>query len=65
MREGWLPVLTAWPLGRLCRKRLSADQGQGIPLSVVVAKASGKTSRARKSRGRTGAVKILEMGRIR
>ncbi len=44
---------------------LSADQGQGALSSAVVVKASGKTSTVRTSRGRTGVVKVLQMGRSR
>lgn len=42
--------------------RLSADQDQGTPPSAAVAKPSGKTPRARKTRGTIGQTKFLQKG---
>lgn len=42
--------------------RLSADQDQGTPPSAALAKTSGKTPKARKTRGTTGLSKLLQKG---
>lgn len=45
--------------------RLSADQDQGTPPSAALAKASGKSPKARKTRGTKGLAKLLQKGMSR
>jgi colicin import membrane protein len=42
--------------------RLSADQDQGTPPSAAVAKAPGRSQKARKTRGANGPTKLLQKG---
>ncbi|KSU69990.1 colicin import membrane protein [Pseudarthrobacter enclensis] len=45
--------------------RLSADQDQGTPPSAAVAKAPGRSPKARKTRGANGQTKLLQKGMSR
>ncbi|UYY83671.1 hypothetical protein OIT41_20620 (plasmid) [Arthrobacter sp. YA7-1] len=45
--------------------RLSADQDQGTPPSAAVAKAAGRSPKARKTRGSNGHTKLLQKGMSR
>lgn len=45
--------------------RLSADQDQGTPPSAAVAKAPGRTPKARKTRGANGPTRLLQKGMSR
>ena len=45
--------------------RLSADQDQGTPASAAVAKTTGRSPKARKTRGANGQTKLLQKGMSR
>ncbi|WP_104111870.1 hypothetical protein [Arthrobacter sp. N199823] len=64
-REGLAVSLDGVADKEAVQARLSADQDQGTPPSAALAKASGKSPKARKTRGTSGPSKLLQKGMSR
>lgn len=61
-REGLAASLDAVADREAVQARLSADQDQGTPPRAAVAKAPGRSPKARKTRGASGHTKLLQKG---